>query len=173
MLGTAFVTQQFEPIPCEWLRFSSSRIHGTGGFAIQEIPPGTRIIEYEGERITKSESLRRCESGNQFIFALNDREDLDGNIPANPARFLNHSCSPNSEAVLEEGRIWIVSTRGISRGEEVTFNYGFDLIDYREHPCHCGARNCVGYIVAEEFFDCVPPRSTACEEEFHWHRAAG
>ena len=51
----------------------------------------------------------------------------------------------------EAGRIWIVATRPIRAGEEITFNYGYDLVEYREHPCRCGAAGCVGYIVAEEF----------------------
>ena len=72
-----------------------------------------------------------------------------------PARFLNHSCAPDCEAELENGRIWIVAKRDIKAGEELTFNYGYDLDDYRNHPCRCGAPDCAGHIVAEEFFDHV------------------
>ena len=132
-----------------------SRIHGLGGFAARGIPQGTRVIEYLGERISKSESLRRCEANNEYIFGLSESEDLDGNVPWNPARFLNHSCLPNCEAVIADGRIWIVAVRPIAAGEELTFNYGYDLVDYRDYPCRCGAVNCVGYIVAEELFDSV------------------
>lgn len=136
----------------EWLVFKESRIHGIGGFAKSNIPSGTRLIEYIGERIDKQESLRRCEANNEYIFALNDWEDLDGNVDWNPARFINHSCAPNCEVLLERGRIWIVTRRDINQGEEVTFNYGYDLVDYREYPCRCGAEQCVGYIVAEELW---------------------
>jgi hypothetical protein len=108
----------------EWVIFKPSLIHGTGGFARVDFPTGKRVIEYLG----------------------------DGNVSWNPARFLNHSCEPNCEAVLEEGHIWVVSLRAIRAGEELTFNYGYDLMDYREHTCSCGAVGCVGYIVAEEFF---------------------
>ena len=87
---------------------------------------------------------------NWFIFGLDDEFDLDGHVEWNPARFLNHSCAPNCEAVCEEGRIWITALRDIRPGEEVTFNYGYDLEDFQEHPCHCGAPQCVHYIVAEE-----------------------
>ena len=68
------------------------------------------------------------------------------------ARFVNHSCEPNCEAELSDGQVWIIAGRDIAAGEEVTYNYGYDLVDYREHPCRCGAASCVGYIVAEEFF---------------------
>ena len=136
-----------------------SKIHGTGAFASEEIAAGTRIMQYVGERITKAESLRRCEENNEYIFAIDPDHDLDGNVPWNPARFLNHSCAPNCEASCEEGRIWIVATRKIAAGEELTFNYGYDLEDYRDYPCHCGSYACVGYMVAEEFFDHVRRRS--------------
>jgi len=136
----------------EWISFRASPIHGTGGFARLAIPKGTRVIEYLGERIDKRESLRRCEANNEYIFSLSAGQDLDGNFEWNPARFLNHSCAPDCEAELDEGRIWIVALRDIAPGEEITFNYGFDLADYREYRCNCGAPGCVGFIVAEEFF---------------------
>ena len=132
-----------------------SPIHGLGAFAARTLPKGMRVAEYIGERITKAESLRRCELGNGFIFALDDQFDLDGDTDKNPARFFNHSCAPNCETEYQDGRIWIVARRDISAGEEITFNYGYTLEEYREHPCHCGAAACAGYIVAEEFFDHV------------------
>jgi uncharacterized protein len=133
--------------------FKSSAIHGIGGFARNDVAAGTRVIEYVGEKITKQESLARCERSNEYIFAIDDAHDLDGNVDWNPARFLNHSCDPNCEARFIEGRIWLVAIRDIRAGEEFTFNYSYDLADYREHPCRCGAASCVGYIVAEEFFE--------------------
>jgi len=67
--------------------FHESAIHGTGGFAKTDIAAGTRAIEYTGEKITKAESLRRCESDNEYIFSLGEESDLDGNVPGNPAAF--------------------------------------------------------------------------------------
>lgn len=139
--------------------FKPSPIQGIGGFARVDLPAGTRILEYTGEKITKKQSLSRCEGNNEYIFALDDEYDLDGNVPGNPARFLNHGCQPNCEALLENGRIWLVSLRQVRAGEELTFNYGYDLEDYRQYPCSCRAPGCVGYIVAEEFFDLVRRRN--------------
>jgi uncharacterized protein len=132
-----------------------STIHGLGGFAKTAIPKGRRLMQYMGEMIDKQESLRRCEQNNVYLFALNDRCDIDGDVPWNPARYLNHSCSPNCEAEVDEDQIWLVASREIRAGEELTFNYGFDLESYRDYPCSCGSPNCVGFIVAEEFFDHV------------------
>jgi SET domain-containing protein len=142
----------------ELVLFKCSPIHGTGGFAKTPMSKATRIMEYVGERISKSESLRRCEQNNAFIFTLTKDQDLDGNVPWNPARHFNHSCAPNSEAELDDERIWIVATRDILAGEEITFNYGYDLESYRDYPCQCGSPNCVGYMVAEEFFEHVLSR---------------
>jgi uncharacterized protein len=146
------------------LLFRRSPIHGTGGFAKRAMAQGTRLIEYVGEKIPKAESLRRCEGDNEYIFALNDQEDLDGNVEWNPARFINHSCAPNCEAELDQGQIWILALRDLRPGEELTFNYGYDLVDYKEHPCGCGAPECVGYIVAEAFFEHVRKANRARAE---------
>jgi uncharacterized protein len=132
-----------------------SRIHGTGMFARTDIAAETRVIEYIGERISKAESLRRRQAGNFFVFIVTDEFDIDGVADWNPARFINHSCAPNCEARQEDEHIWISALRDIQAGEELTFNYGYDLQDYEEHRCECGAPNCIGYMVAQEHFEDV------------------
>jgi SET domain-containing protein len=143
------------PLETELVLFRSSTIHGLGGFAKSNLSKDTRIIEYLGQRIDKQESLRRCEANNAYIFSLNEQQDIDGDVTWNPARFLNHSCSPNCEAQIEEDRIWLIALCDIGAGEELTFNYGFDLENYRDYPCRCGSPVCVGFMVAEELFDHV------------------
>lgn len=143
------------------LTFRQSHIHGNGGFAGADLPAGTQLIEYLGERINKAEANRRCEADNPFIFYLDEETDLDGNVDWNPARWLNHSCTPNCEADNDDGRIWIVALRNLAAGEELTFNYGYDLADYRAAPCRCGTPACVGYIVAEEHFEQVRLENSA------------
>ena len=132
-----------------------SKIHGTGVFARSNIPSETPIIEYVGERVSKEESERRRKAGNFFVFIVTDEFDIDGLVEWNPARFINHSCGPNCEAQQEDEHIWIYALRDIRAGEELTFNYGYDLQDYEDHPCCCGAPNCIGYMVAEEHFEDV------------------
>jgi SET domain-containing protein len=136
-----------------------SSIHNRGVFATADIPPDTRILEYIGERITKKESQRRglelIEKAKQtgeaavYIFTLNNRYDLDGAKENNPARYINHSCDPNCEAFIEKGRVWIYSKRAIAAGEELSYNYGFELDTWEDHPCRCGTDRCMGYIVDE------------------------
>ena len=39
----------------------------------------------------------------------------------------------------------------IKKGEELTYDYGFSYdSDYKNYPCRCGSKNCVGYIVRSE-----------------------
>lgn len=139
-------------IAMQQIYYKESPIHGMGAFAGADLAQGAPVIEYVGEKIDKRESLRRCESNNEYIFSLDDLFDLDGDVGWNPAKFINHSCSPNCDAELTDGRIWISSNCLIRAGEEITFNYGYDWEDIKDHPCHCGSPDCVGYMVAEEFF---------------------
>ncbi|MBI5385654.1 MAG: SET domain-containing protein-lysine N-methyltransferase [Verrucomicrobia bacterium] len=138
------------------LLFKPSVIHGTGGFAKHDLQQGTLVVEYIGTKITKQESIERCRAGNEYVFSLDEETDIDGNVDWNPARFLNHSCVPNCEAELIDGHIWIVALRDIKANEEITFDYGYDLEDFRKHPCRCGAAGCAGYIVASELRGSLP-----------------
>jgi len=122
-----------------WLSFVVRPLTAAAGLRGQVSLPETRVIEI----CWREESPRRnrcaaAKPDNEYIFTLDDEHDLDGNVPWNPARLLNHSCAPNCEAELDEGRIWIIALRDIRAGEELTFNYGYDLENYREHPCRCG-----------------------------------
>ena len=144
-----------------YIQVRSSQIHSKGVFARTAIPEGAKVIEYVGERITKAESERRAHiplsrhkkdraHGAVYIFTLNRRYDIDGCVAYNTARFINHSCDPNCEAVIMRGHIWIVARQDIRKGEEISYNYGYSYEDHEEHPCHCGSKRCVGYILDED-----------------------
>lgn len=142
------------------LKLGRSGLHGYGIFAREPIKGGARIIEYVGERITKPEADRRDArrlarlaaggDGCVYIYELNQRHDIDGRVPWNHARRINHACAPNCETKVIRGRIWIVALRDIPAGEELTYDYRFDFSEWREHPCRCGAPGCAGFIVAQE-----------------------
>jgi len=142
---------------CPLWEIRKSDIHGSGIFALKKMKKGQRIIEYVGEKISKKESEKRAEKqikrsaktgdGAVYIFEINSRYDLDGNVEWNPARLINHSCDPNCETIQVGNRIWIEAIRSIKPGEELSYNYGYDLDHYRDHPCRCGSPHCLGYIV--------------------------
>lgn len=144
----------------EYCEVRGSAIHGRGVYATCFIPKGTAIIEYVGERIDKKESERRgnaqhaksLKTGDAavYIFILSKTYDIDGNVPWNTARLINHSCNPNCEAWIVGRKIFVHALRDIDAGEELTFDYGFDVDCYEDHPCRCGADQCKGYIVSRE-----------------------
>ena len=116
------------------VRVGHSRIAGQGLFAAQDITKGTRSIAYIGEKITRRESARRLEAGNAYIFHLNYRYALDGETLENTARYINHSCDPNCEVEKTHDTLWIVALRAIKEGEELSYNYGYDLQHYQDNP---------------------------------------
>jgi SET domain-containing protein len=145
-----------------YVEVRTSQLHGNGVFAKQEIPKGTKIIQYIGNKITKEEGSKKeqqsmellktnADAPRTYIFELNEHYDLDGDIPNNDAKFINHSCDPNCEVDIINDEIWIFAIKDIHKGEELSFNYGFEFDEnFREHPCFCGTKNCVGYIISED-----------------------
>jgi len=158
----------------EYCEVRGSVIHGRGVYATTFIPKETKIIEYVGELVDKEESDKRAhaqhaksiETGDAavYIFTLSKRWDIDGNVPWNTARLINHSCNPNCEAWIEGRKIFIHSLREIQEGEELTFDYGFDVDCYEDHPCLCGSENCVGYIVSRDQWPELRQRLGGAEE---------
>lgn len=131
----------------------NSRIHGNGVFAARKIPAGTCIIEYEGERISWKEAVRRenqkaADDFHTFFFSLEGGKIIDGGSNGNDARWINHSCEPNCEAREEDGRVFIYALRDIARGEELNYDYGL-VLEERHTPalkkaytCLCGTPGC-------------------------------
>ena len=128
----------------------SSSIHGQGVFALRPIHKGTRLIEYVGERISPEEADRRYDDDaldipHTFLFTVDKHTVIDAAVGGNEARFINHSCDPNCEAVDDAGRIFIEAIRNIRPGEELTYDYHLER-DGRWHKewaeryaCRCGA----------------------------------
>lgn len=108
-----------------------SPIHGLGLFAGENIEWGQRLIEYEGQLITKREAQRRRRFydsvGFTCLMEFGDGRAVDGLFGTNESRFINHSTKPNVAAVREgERRIIFYALDDIAKGEELTFNYGFN-----------------------------------------------
>lgn len=135
-----------------------SQIQGRGVFAKTSIKRGTRIIEYTGERISPDEETARYDDDNMdrhhtFLFTIDDKATIDADRFGNDARFINHSCDPNCEAVEDDRRIFIEAIRDIYPGEELAYDYNFE-VDEKDTPeirkfyvCRCGAKNCRGTIL--------------------------
>ena len=146
-----------DPVPFE---LRESPIAGVGAFATRPIAKGTRIIEYTGERISNAEADRRYDedkmaSHHTFLFTLTSRTVVDAAVGGNEARFINHSCAPNCEAVIVDGkRIYIEAITDIPVGAELVYDYQYErtdthtAADERFYACRCGAPACRGTILA-------------------------
>ena len=139
-----------------------SSIHGNGVFAVADIKKGERVIEYKGKRRTHAEvdadDAGDVETGHTFLFTLNDDWVIDASYEGNDARWINHSCDPNCEAVIEEDeggdrrndKVFIEAIRKIKPGEELAYNYGITLAERHTArlkkiwECRCGSKKCTG-----------------------------
>ena len=136
-----------------------SPIAGLGVFATRKIRSGTRIMEYVGERISSEEAGHRYDDDamdqhHTFLFAIDDDLVIDGAVGGNDARYINHACAPNCEAINEEGRSFIEAIADIELGAELFYDYAL----MREDPwqdrwaelyaCRCGATGCRGIILS-------------------------
>jgi len=113
---------------------------GLGLFALKPFPAGTRIIEYTGPLVSNEEVERRTKG--KYFFAVNTKWSIDGSPRSNTARYVNHSCRPNCDAVVSRRRVWIWSRRAIKPGEELTYNYGKEYFDEHIQPVGCKCKKC-------------------------------
>lgn len=134
-----------------------SPVHGKGVFALQAIPAGTQVAEYKGRLITAKQADdlygddHGCHGSSTFLMGIGKRYVLDATKSRCRARFFNHSCEPNCEALIYPGRrVFIETTREIAAGEELFLDFGFegDEEDAPLYRCLCGTASCRGTMVA-------------------------
>jgi len=134
-------------------KIKNSKIDKKGLYANQNIKKGTKILEYKGKIISVKKSETDPKFDNKkaiYLFNINKRFDLDGNFKFNTARLINHSCDPNCEVFGEGLKIWIYAMKDIKKGDELSYDYGFSFDEnFKQFPCYCRSKNCVGYIVRE------------------------
>ena len=112
---------------------------GLGLFAVSLIPKGRRIIEYSGPLVSNKEVERRC---GKYFFGIDSKSSIDGSVRSNVARYINHSCRPNAEALISHRRVWIWSKKVIRPGEEITYNYGKEYFETVIKPIGCKCKRC-------------------------------
>ncbi|KAK7263044.1 hypothetical protein RJT34_30628 [Clitoria ternatea] len=130
---------------------------------------GTFVCEYIGEVLDEQEAHNRhrrygkehCSYFYDVNAHVNDMSRLiegqahyfiDANRFGNVSRFINNSCSPNlvSYQVLvesmdcERAHIGLYANRDIALGEELTYDYRYELVPGGGTPCLCGSVKCRG-----------------------------
>lgn len=119
------------------LKVKKSRT-GKGLFAMQDIPKGKCVVEYVGKPVSDEYNVHL-----KYLFEVGKNRTIDGNIPENIAKYINHSCRPNCEAEGPSGRVFIMSRRGIKAGEELTYDYGKEYFNEHIKPKGCKCDKCI------------------------------
>jgi uncharacterized protein len=121
-----------------------SRIDGQGAFAAEGIPARVKIGEIRGESVSVDEArIRATRSKRIMIVELSARKAVDFSRSTDPMRYTNHSCRPNAQLVIRNGRVEFFSLRAIRAGDEITVDYGETHHEGRL-ACRCGAPGCRG-----------------------------
>ncbi|MGC4367356.1 SET domain-containing protein [Hydrogenophaga sp. R2] len=151
--------RQSRAAPVRRIQVRRSGVHGRGVYALVDLAEGETLIEYVGEVITWAEALERhphdpADPNHTFYFHIDEERVIDAKYGGNSARWINHSCNPNCEAEVEDGRVFIRALRNIPAGEELFYDYGL-VIDEpltpalkKQYPCWCGAPKCRGTLLA-------------------------
>jgi uncharacterized protein len=119
-----------------------SGISGWGVYAAQAIEEDTRIVEYKGALVSQAEAWRRelryLPRKRIWIFTINERWARDAAVGGNIARYINHACHPNCYIDIVGHTIWILASRRIAKGEELTYDYNTEGV--AGIPCRCRPR---------------------------------
>jgi SET domain-containing protein len=109
---------------------------GRGLFTLRDIRKGDIVCEYEGERITWAECIRRNEahpSKAAYFFYIHEHLCIDAEHAVHcPARFANDAAGPvrspgvrnNARFEVRGDRVYIIASRWIRSGEEILVSYG-------------------------------------------------
>ncbi len=131
-------------LPKKYRKFKHSLIKkrsltGIGLFTKSRIKKGEFIIEYTGKVLTAKEANKRA---GKYLFETSRNRFVDGTDRNNLARYINHSCSPNSEIEIFRGRIYVFAKRTIEPGEELNYDYDEEYFDEHIKPFGCKCRKC-------------------------------
>ena len=138
------------PKPAPRIEVRESGVHGRGVYAMQFIPKGSRIIEYAGQRVSWEDAPNDENNPHTFNFGLESGEVINPEIGGNEARWINHCCDPNCEAIEEDDCIFIYAMCDIEAGQELFYDYAMEIDEpiteesKREFACYCGSSNCRG-----------------------------
>jgi uncharacterized protein len=113
---------------------------GLGMFATEPIKKRQFIAEYRGPLMTNKQCDETRE--NLYWFEVNARWTINGKARSNLARYINHSCRPNSGPMIRDRRVKIRATKNIKPGDEITYDYGKDYFDAYIKPYGCRCDKC-------------------------------
>ncbi len=115
-----------------------SKIHGLGVFAGRSFRKDEVVVHWIGAKILAKNQVKKLIKKEQtYVSAFTHGQYI---LYAEPARFINHSCFPNTH--LDRRWMGDRATRTIHKGEEITSDYGYEMAFGENEPCTCGHKNC-------------------------------
>ena len=127
------------------LTVASAR-NGLGVFAAKAFKPERTILKIAGRVVHHRVLWKRRGSFAANCFRYGPETYLDPGD--HPARYLNHSCEPNSAIRKVNNQIRLVAAAPIDPGDEVVFDYSTTIgdDDIWTMRCNCGESTCRGRI---------------------------
>uniref|UniRef100_A0A667ZXC8 [histone H3]-lysine(36) N-trimethyltransferase n=1 Tax=Myripristis murdjan TaxID=586833 RepID=A0A667ZXC8_9TELE len=132
---------------------------GWGLRAAKDLSPNTFVLEYCGEVLdhkefkTRVKEYARNKNIHYYFMSLKNNEIIDATLKGNCSRFMNHSCEPNCETqkwtVNGQLRVGFFTTKAVTAGTELTFDYQFQRYGKEAQKCFCGAPSCRGFLGGE------------------------
>eukprot|EP00066_Takifugu_rubripes_P014720 XP_011603986.1 PREDICTED: histone-lysine N-methyltransferase SETD2 isoform X1 [Takifugu rubripes] len=132
---------------------------GWGLRAAKDLPSNTFVLEYCGEVLdhkefkTRVKEYARNKNIHYYFMALKNNEIIDATLKGNLSRFMNHSCEPNCETqkwtVNGQLRVGFFTTKAVTAGTELTFDYQFQRYGKEAQKCFCGTLSCRGFLGGE------------------------
>ncbi|XP_029360441.1 histone-lysine N-methyltransferase SETD2 isoform X2 [Echeneis naucrates] len=132
---------------------------GWGLRAAKDLASNTFVLEYCGEVLdhkefkTRVKEYARNKNIHYYFMSLKNNEIIDATLKGNCSRFMNHSCEPNCETqkwtVNGQLRVGFFTTKAVTAGTELTFDYQFQRYGKEAQKCFCGAPTCRGFLGGE------------------------
>lgn len=148
---------------------------GYGLKALEDLEPGEFVMEYVGEvldyQLFKKRSKQYSKAGQQhfYFMAINPEEIVDATVKGNISRFINHSCDPNCETqkwtVNGTLRVGFFVRKPIKKGEEITFDYKYEVYGKEAQKCFCGTDICRGWLGGDKRMELRSTRRSISVDE--------
>ena len=116
-----------------------SKIDGKGVFAARDFKKGGAVLDWSDSPILTPEQAKKIpEEDKKYIYYDGDKQVLVNP----PARFVNHSCDPNTFIHNFSG----IAKKNIKKDEEITEDYSKENNISLRIKCNCRSKNCKGII---------------------------
>lgn len=114
----------------------NSRIEGRGVFANCDFKKGEVVIKWNTDIVLTDEEVKNLpKNEKKYISPFRGKYLLQ----QPPARFVNHSCDPNTKVVDDSSDMAI---KNIKKGEEITSDYSIFFAPDEIMECNCKSKKC-------------------------------